>query len=202
MHMKTTPAALVCTLLFLAMSALAQSSDEVGVMNIQFGKEMKVHPVVIEFYEREAPSTVENFKKLARKKFYNGIAFHRVFPNKLVQTGDPLSRKKDRAKVGTGGPGYTLPPEIRSKHISGAVAMGRLPDNLNPSRLSNGSQFYIVLRPMPSLDGQYTVFGRVISGMDTLQAISMKSADSNNNPVQRIVIKSLKIEPRARAFPQ
>jgi cyclophilin family peptidyl-prolyl cis-trans isomerase len=177
---------------------LAQSSNEVAVMSIQVGKEKKPKQVAIEFYDTDAPQSVANFKKLARKKFYNGIAFHRVFPHKLVQAGDPLSKKKDRSRVGTGGPGYTIPPEIHRKHTAGAVAMARLPDKINPSRMSNGSQFYIALKPMPNLDGQYTVFGHVLSGMDVLDLISLKPADSNDNPVDRIVIGSIRIVPREK----
>ncbi|MDP9290814.1 MAG: peptidylprolyl isomerase, partial [Verrucomicrobiota bacterium] len=127
-----------------------------------------------------------------------GIAFHRVFPHTLVQAGDPLSRKKSRAKVGTGGPGYTLPPEVRRRHAVGAVAMARLNDDVNPGRRSNGSQFYIALKPMPDLDGKYTVFGHVTSGMDVLDAISTVSPDSNDYPLDRIVIRSVKIYPASR----
>lgn len=184
------------TLLALAPAALA---DDVAVLNIRFGKEKALERVVIELFEGEAPVTVENFKKLARKGFYNGVAFHRVFPRTLVQAGDPLSRKKNRAKVGTGGPGYTLPPEIRRRHTIGAVAASRLPDKINPGRRSSGSQFYVCLQPMPNLDGQYTVFGQVIGGMPVLEKVSTQPADSNDNPLGRVVIKSMKIQPREKA---
>jgi cyclophilin family peptidyl-prolyl cis-trans isomerase len=119
----------------------------------------------------------------------------------LVQMGDPLSRKKDRNRVGTGGPGYTLTPEIRRKHTKGAVAAARLGDQINPARMSNGSQFYICLTPMPNLDGQYTVFGNVIYGLEELDALSTRPVDSNDNPVQRIVIRSVKIMPREQLPP-
>lgn len=176
------------------------TADDVAVMDIKFGREKKTQRVVIELHEDAAPETVANFKKLAKKKFYNGIAFHRVFPHLLVQAGDPLSRKRDRIKVGTGGPGYTLPPEFHRKHIAGAVAMSRLPDKINPSRRSSGSQFYICLKPMPNLDGQYTVFGRVIDGMELVDLISTRPADTNDNPIDRIVIKSLRILPREKVL--
>ena len=172
-------------------------ADEVAVMQIKIGDDKKLQRVVIEFYDSDAPATVANFEKLARKGFYNGLAFHRAFPHTLVQAGDPLSRSKgDRSKVGTGGPGYTLQPEIRRKNTVGAVAMARLPDKINPARLSNGSQFYICLKPMPAFDGQYTVFGHVIDGMPALDAISAKGVDTNDNPIDRIVIKSVKVMPR------
>lgn len=176
-------------------------ADEVALMQIRIGREKQLRPVALEFYENDAPITVENFKKLARKRFYNGLAFHRVFPHLLVQTGDPLSKGKDRSHVGTTGPGYTLPAEIRRKHTKGAVAAARLPDKINPSRVSNGSQFYICLAPMPNLDGQYTVFGNVIYGLDTLDLISTKPVDSNDYPVERVEIRSLKIIPREQLPP-
>ena len=173
------------------------AAEEVAVMNIKVPGEKPLRRVVIEFYEADAPQTVANFKKLARKHFYNGIAFHRVVPHTLVQAGDPLSRHKDRTRVGTQGPGYTLPPEIRRKHTEGAVAMSRLGDTINPARRSNGSQFYVCLKPQPQLDGQYTVFGHVIEGLDALDQISARPADSNDNPTDRIVIKSVRIIPRS-----
>jgi peptidyl-prolyl cis-trans isomerase B (cyclophilin B) len=176
---------------------LAAATDEVAIMNIKVPGEKPLRRVVLEFYEADAPQTVANFKKLARKHFYNGIAFHRVVPHTLVQAGDPLSRHKDRTRVGTQGPGYTLAPEIRRKHTEGAVAAARLGDTINPARRSNGSQFYICLKPQPQLNGQYTVFGHVIEGLDALDQISTRPADSNDNPMDRIVIKSVKIVPRS-----
>ncbi len=190
--MKKLLLPLVCSL---AATPLLHA-DEVALMKIVLQKKQEPQNVVLEFFEAEAPATVANFKKLARKKFYDGLTFHRVFPHILVQTGDPLSKKKDRSKVGTGGPGWTLQPEIRRKHIKGAVAMARLPDKINPSRVSNGSQFFICLQPNPGYDGQYTVFARVLQGMETLDAISTRTVDSNDNPVERIAIKSLRIIPR------
>jgi peptidyl-prolyl cis-trans isomerase B (cyclophilin B) len=177
------------------------AGDEVALMTIKVGKQKQLQRVAFEFYEGDVPGHVENFKKLARKRFYNGLTFHRVFPHLLVQTGDPLSEKKDRSRVGTTGPGYTLPPEIRRKHVKGAVAAARLPDKINPSRVSNGSQFYICLAPMPNLDGQYTVFGNLIYGYEALDAISALPVDSNDFPVERVQIRSLKILPREQLPP-
>jgi len=174
-------------------------ADDVALVTFQIGKDKKnPKQAAIEFYEGDAPQTVENFKKLARKRFYNGMSVHRAFPDILLQSGDPLSKSHDRAKVGTGGPGYTLPPEIHRKHGKGAVAAGRLPDKINPGRLSNGSQFIICLQPMPSYDGQYTVFGNVIWGLDSLNQISELPVDTNDNPIQRVEIKSIKIMPREK----
>jgi cyclophilin family peptidyl-prolyl cis-trans isomerase len=193
--MKRHPLLFAGTLL---LGSLLARADDVAYMLVKFPTQKLPSAVAIELYEGDAPKTVANFKKLAHKKFYDGLAFHRVFPHVLVQTGDPLSRGKDRARVGTGGPGYTLPPEIHRKHTVGAVAMGRLPDKLNPARMSNGSQFFVCLAPMPSYDGQYTVFGHVLYGLPVLDAVSAVPVDSNDNPVDRITIKSLRVLPREK----
>src|ERR1700747_3771086 len=118
---------------------------ELAVFDLQWGKgkQRQTRSFAIDFDEKAAPYTVSNFKKLVRGKFYIKTAIHRVIPDYLVQGGDPLSKKKNRNVIGTGGPGYTLPAEIQLKHVRGAVAMGRLPDNVNPNRLSNGSPFYV-----------------------------------------------------------
>jgi cyclophilin family peptidyl-prolyl cis-trans isomerase len=178
---------LLFALLGLALSA-ARAQDA-AVFNFQLKGEKSPRQIVIALDSSAAPSTVTNFEYLLRHKFYNGLKVHRVIPHTLVQMGDPLSRGSDRTKVGTGGPGYTLPPEIHLHHTAGAVAMARLPDDINPARRSSGSQFYICLTPMPNLDGQYTVFGHVIEGMDVLDTLSAQEPDSNNNPVTPIYIK-------------
>ena len=185
---------LVFALCFVTAASL--HADDVALVTLKIGKDKRTQRFAIEFFENDAPATVKNFKKLARKRFYNGLAIHRAFPHTLVQMGDPLTEHKDRSKVGTGGPGYTLTPEIRRRHTKGAVAMARLPDTINPSRVSNGSQFYVCLAPMPTYDGQYTVFGQVLWGLETLDAISTRPVDSNDYPVERIEIKSVKIVPR------
>jgi peptidyl-prolyl cis-trans isomerase B (cyclophilin B) len=116
--------------------------------------------IVIEFFPQDAPKTVENFVTLAKKGFYDGLAFHRVEPGFVVQGGDP---KGD----GTGGPGYKIKAEFNKQpHVRGVVAMARSND---PD--SAGSQFYITLAPANFLDGKYTVFGKVTSGMDVVDKI-------------------------------
>ncbi len=202
--MKSSISSLLRTGIGLALASVALAStalaDEVAIFDIKAGNDKKVQRVTIEFYEDAAPNTVANFKKLVRKKFYNGLTFHRVFPHQMMQAGDPLSSRKDRSRVGTGGPGYTIPGEInRNKHLPGAVAMARLPDKINPARVSNGSQFYVTLTSMPNLDGQYTVFGKVAEGMEVLDALSAKAPDTNDNPVERIVITRAQIVPREAA---
>jgi len=174
----------------LGFSAVACLADPVAVFDLQWGKgkQRQTRSFAIAFYDADAPQSAANFKKLVQDGFYRKTTIHRVFPNYLVQGGDPLSKKKDRTVIGTGGPGYTLRAEIRRKHLRGSVAMGRLPDNVNPTRLSNGSQFYVCLQPIPSQDGQDTVFGQVIAGLEALDEISRLPADSNANPLDRIEI--------------
>jgi peptidyl-prolyl cis-trans isomerase B (cyclophilin B) len=171
-------------------SAVAGLADPVAVFDVQWGKgkDRQKRSFAIGFYDADAPRTSANFKKLVQDGFYKKTTIHRVFPNYLVQGGDPLSKHKDRSAVGTGGPGYTLPAEIRRKHFRGTVAMGRLPNNLNPNRQSNGSQFYVCLAPMPAQDGQDTVFGEVAGGLASLDEISHLPADSNANPVDRVEV--------------
>lgn len=145
--------------------------------------------IVIALDPGAAPVTVQNFENLLRHKFYTGLKIHRIIPHTLVQMGDPLSRGSDLTKLGTGGPGYTLPPEFHLKNTVGAVAMARLGDDVNPARRSSGSQFYICLKALPDLDVKYTVFGHVTQGMDVLDNLSMQPADTNDNPVPPIHIK-------------
>ena len=180
---------LVLLALLLA-SAGACLAEPVAVFDVQWGKgkERQQRSFAIGFYDADAPRTSANFRKLVQDGFYKKTTIHRVLPNYLVQGGDPLSKKKDRSNVGTGGPGYTLPAEIRRKHLRGSVAMGRLPDNVNPTRQSNGSQFYVCLRSIPSQDGQDTVFGEVVCRLPALDEISHLQADSNANPIERVEV--------------
>ncbi len=183
-------------LLLLALSLVVAASlhASTAVIHFQTAQTKDDQTVTIELFDDAAPVTVENFKKLVAKKFYNGLAVHRVVPETLVQMGDPLSRKNDRSRTGTGGPGYTLPAEIRRKHARGAVAMAALPPVLNPARVSNGSQFYVVLRPQPELDKDYTVFGQVTAGLEFLDSISRRGRDTNDYPLERVVIRSVEIK--------
>jgi peptidyl-prolyl cis-trans isomerase B (cyclophilin B) len=171
-------------------SAVGCLADPVAVFDVQWGKgkDRQKRSFAIGFYDAEAPQTAANFKKLVQDGFYKKTTIHRVFPNYLVQGGDPLSRNKDRSAVGTGGPGYTLPAEIRRKHLRGSVAMGRLPDKINPNRQSNGSQFYVCLQPIPAQDGKDTVFGEVVAGLAALDEISHLQADTNANPIDRVEV--------------
>ena len=155
--MRRATSTLGLGLLLLSLHSMAQAGEAKSpkaVIDMDAGK------IVIEFYEMDAPETVANFVKLAKKGFYDGLSFHRVVPGFVVQGGDP---KGD----GTGGPGYTIKDEFNSrKHLTGTVAMAR-----TPAPNSAGSQFYICLAPQPALDGRYTVFGQVVEGMDVVMKI-------------------------------
>ncbi len=122
--------------------------------------------IVVDLNAEAAPVTVNNFVFLAEQGFYDGLTFHRVEPGFVIQGGDPTG-------TGQGGPGYLLPAEIDLEHVEGAIAMARLPDQGNPRRMSSGSQFYITLDSTPQLDGEYTVFGEVVEGMDVVQTIQV-----------------------------
>jgi len=187
--------------ILLGLSAAEQATaqpmgPEVAVVTIKVGKERDLRRVVIGFYDGVAPLHVQNFKDLARKRFFNGMRFHRAFAGSLLQTGDPFSKHGPTDRTGTGGPGYTLPAEIRLSHKKGSVAMSRIDGKINPAKVSNGSQFFFCLKDQPKLNGEYTVFGRVLEGLDALEEISRKGTDPNNFPLEKIVIKRIVIEPR------
>ena len=174
----------------LAISVRAARADDSAIFEFRIDHQKAVERVVIALDPSAAPGTVANFEKLLRHKFYTGLKVHRIIPNILVQMGDPISRGSDLTRLGTGGPGYTLAPEIHLKHTAGAVAMARLGDDIDPGRRSSGSQFYICLKPLPDLDVKYTVFGHVTQGMDVLDNLSIQAADTNDNPVPPIHIVS------------
>ena len=149
--------------------------------------------IVIKLDAVAAPKHAENFKKLVKEGFYDGTTFHRVIPGFMIQGGDPLSKDQaKRAEHGTGGPGYTIPAEIGKKHTRGALAAARQGDQVNPKRNSSGSQFYIVIDEMQcrQLDGQYTVFGEVIEGMDVADKIVAKPRDARDNPKEPVTMKA------------
>lgn len=152
--------------------------------------------IVITLYPDKAPNTVANFISLANSGFYDGHTFHRVISGFVVQGGDP---KGD----GTGGPDYTIDGEFSSngftkndiKHTRGVVSMSRFPgteesDNYNTA----GSQFFIVLEEKSSLDGNYAAFGKVETGMEVVDAIGAVKTDSNDKPLEDIIIKTIQVE--------
>jgi len=166
-------------------------THKLAVMDIKVGRE--TNTVMFELFASDAPKTVANFVANSDSNLYNGLAVHRAIDSYLVQTGDPLTADEGaREKWGTGGQDR-LPAEIKRSHKLGAVAMARRGDKVNPDRKSNDSQFYFVLGNMAGLDGQYTVFGQVVTGLDVLEAISRVPTDSNECPLERIEIKSVRV---------
>ena len=133
--------------------------------------------IELELFDDDAPKTVENFKKLAGDGFYDGVIFHRVIPDFMIQGGDPTG-------TGTGGPGYTFEDEFNDHKVArGALAMA----NAGPN--TNGSQFFIVTtEAAPWLDGKHTVFGRVTSGMDVVDEISGVDRDGSDRPRDAVTI--------------
>jgi peptidyl-prolyl cis-trans isomerase B (cyclophilin B) len=141
-------------------------------------------PISVEFFDGDAPKTVENFRKLAADGFYDGLTFHRVITDFMIQGGCPEG-------TGTGGPGYTFEDEFnQNKIIRGALAMA----NAGPN--TNGSQFFIVTtEEAPWLDGKHTVFGRVSAGMEAVDAIESTPTGSGDRPVEPQVIERVELDP-------
>jgi cyclophilin family peptidyl-prolyl cis-trans isomerase len=139
--------------------------------------------IELELFDDDAPKTVENFKKLSRDGFYDGVIFHRVIPDFMIQGGDPDG-------TGTGGPGYTFEDEINQhKIVRGALAMA----NAGPN--TNGSQFFIVTTgAAPWLDGKHTVFGQITGGMEAVDAIEALPTDGRDRPVDPPRIESIEVE--------
>ncbi len=139
-------------------------------------------PITIELFDEDAPKTVENFKKLAADGFYDGLIFHRVIKDFMIQGGCPQG-------TGTGGPGYQFEDEFNDhKVVRGALAMA----NAGPN--TNGSQFFLVTIPEASwLDGKHTVFGQITEGMDVVDKIEGKPTDGRDRPTEDVLIESLAI---------
>lgn len=154
-------------------------SNEIAVLETPLGK------IEFEFLEDLAPGHVKNFKDLANEDFYNDTTFHRVIPGFMIQGGDPNTKSDDRSTHGMGGPGRTIKAEFNDEpHDRGIVSMARAQD---PD--SAGSQFFVVVKDSHFLDGQYTAFGRVVSGMDVADKIVNSPRDDRDNPIERIEMK-------------
>jgi cyclophilin family peptidyl-prolyl cis-trans isomerase len=139
-------------------------------------------PIQLELFDEDAPKTVENFRKLSNDGFYDGLIFHRVIPDFMIQGGCPQGS-------GTGGPGYTFEDEFNQHKIErGALAMA----NSGPN--TNGSQFFIVTtEAAPWLDGKHTVFGQVTEGMDAVDAIERTQTGANDRPVEDQTIERVEL---------
>ena len=151
--------------------------------------------MVIKLY-KETPLHRDNFVKLAKKGFYDNILFHRIINGFMIQCGDPLTKDSTQvAKFGTGGPGYTIPAEIKPDftHKKGAVAAARRGDAVNPAKESSGSQFYIVQSEAgcSHLDGEYTIFGEVVEGLPVIDVIAAEPTDQRDRPLKKVEILSI-----------
>jgi len=149
--------------------------------------------IVIALNDSAAPKHSANFRKLAKEGFYEGTTFHRVIPGFMIQGGDPNSKDDDRSNDGIGGPPYKIDAEIGLSHERGVIAAARQGDAVNPRRQSNGSQFYITVAEAKFLDGQYSVFGKVIEGMDVVDKIVAVPRDQRDNPIEKVVIKKVTV---------
>jgi len=171
--------------------AKSMNTNEVAVIKTDMGE------MVIEFWPDVAPNTVENFKKLAKKGFYDGTAFHRIVKGFMIQGGDPLTKDASKeAQWGTGDPGYKVNAEFNQRpHVRGVISMARGGD---PN--SAGSQFFICLGDAAFLNGQYTAFGKLTKGDDVLGKLGdVPTAFSGNGekskPTTRQGVQSIKIVP-------
>ena len=141
--------------------------------------------IKLELFKDKAPKTVANFIQYAESAYYEGTLFHRVIPGFMIQGGDPNTKSDDRSNHGMGGPGYSIKAEFNdTPHKRGILSMARSQD---PD--SAGSQFYIVVKDSAFLDGQYTAFGKVLSGMDVADQIVNSPRDRKDNPNERIEMK-------------
>ena len=158
--------------------------EQLATIETDFGN------IVLRLFPQTAPGHVENFIKLAKEGFYDGTTFHRVIPGFMIQGGDPNTKDEDRSNDGQGGPGFNIKAEFsNTPHRRGILSMARSPSGPDTA----GSQFFIVVSDSLFLDGQYSVFGEVIEGMDVVDRIVNAPTDGNDNPIDRIVIKTIRI---------
>ena len=141
----------------------------------------------IELYSDVAPKHAWNFVKLTQDGFYNGLIFHRIIKNFMIQGGDPDG-------TGMGGPGYTVPAEFSDKkHINGTLAAARKGGPANPKKESSGSQFYICHGSPSHLDGEYTIYGQVIEGLEVVDKIATTKTGARDKPAEDVIIESIKV---------
>jgi len=177
--MKDLTRNLVVILLSTLLLTAVASAQEIAIIETKFGK------IEMELFADKAPGHVKNFKDLAKKGFYDGTIFHRVIPGFMIQGGDPNTKSDDRSAHGMGGPGYSINAEFNDTlHKRGILSMARSQD---PN--SAGSQFFIVVKKASFLDGKYTAFGKVLSGMAVADQIVNAPRDKRDNPDERIEMK-------------
>jgi cyclophilin family peptidyl-prolyl cis-trans isomerase len=165
------------------------SGEEVAILHTNLGD------IVVGFFPDKAPKHVEAFKKLVTEGFYDGTKFHRVIPGFMIQGGDPNSKSENRNLHGSGGPSYRLPAEFNDiLHERGILSAARTSD---PD--SAGSQFFLMVKKYPSLDHKYSVFGKVLDGMDVVDKIVALPRDHKDNPLKEnpAIIESATLEVRS-----
>ena len=173
-------------------TAVAIKENPIATITMQDGSE-----IVIELFYSKAPNTVANFISLANSGFYDGLSFHRIINGFMIQGGDPDG-------IGTGGPGYSIKGEFTKNgvannisHTRGTISMARSSD-MN----SAGSQFFICQADSTYLDGQYAAFGKVLSGMDTVDSIASVKTDAQDHPTTAVIMKSVKVDTHGVEFPE
>ena len=156
--------------------------------------ETKFGEISLKFFPDVAPNHVNSFIDLANDGFYDGTTFHRIVPGFVIQGGDPNTKSDDRSKHGMGGPGFTIEAEFsKLPHKRGSVSMARA---ANPD--SAGSQFFICVADAPFLDGEYTIFGEVVEGMDVVDKIVSQPKDQRDNPIERVEMKVRVVGPKEK----
>ncbi len=177
---------IVIVLLLAALTASCSKTGDVAVLDTDYGQ------IKLKLNGEAAPKHVENFKKLAREGFYDGVAFHRAVPNLLIQGGDPSTRSDDRSAWGMSGPGQpTVPAEFSDIPFKrGTLGAARRGIDVN----SATSQFFICLRDFPDWNGQYTVFGEVIEGIDVVDKIASLPTDPGQLLINKVVIKKVSFQ--------
>ncbi len=191
---------IVAGLVILGVWVSLQDENETKVIINNINNEQKVMTatlntnkgaITIEFFDTLAPKTVENFTKLAKDGFYDGIKFHRVIKGFMIQGGDPLTKDDSKAAMwGKGGPGYQFADEISAgnKNDAGTISMA----NAGPN--TNGSQFFINVNNNNFLDTKHTVFGKVVVGMDVVTSIENVKIGANDRPIEAVVINSITLK--------
>ena len=147
--------------------------------------------ITIDLLDQQTPNTVANFVKLAKAGFYDGVKFHRIIPNFMIQGGDPLTKEDDKKHMwGTGGPGYKFDDEITPANSNGEGTISMA----NAGRNTNGSQFFINLRDNHFLNPKHTAFGTVTAGMDVVRAIGATDTNASDQPMEPVVINSVEVK--------
>jgi len=176
---------IVIVLLLAALTASCSKTGDVAVMDTDYGQ------IKIKLNGQAAPKHVENFKKLAREGFYDGVAFHRAVPDLLIQGGDPNTRSDDRSSWGVSAPDQ---PRVPAEFSDIPFKRGTLGAARGPDVNSATSQFFICLRDNPGWNGQYTVFGDVIEGIDVVEKIASLPTDPRQRLMNKVVIKKVSFQ--------